>query len=321
MSDDFNDDGMDSSSGGGSNMMLPVVTAAAALVVGGLLGALGVAAWWRATPVDVEEKIVQRDLTDAEIEDLCNPFVTDTLAVLTEAQAKVSDLETQVQAKEAKVVELETEMKRRGEAGKKLWAELQAAKAEVESLREQLAVAIEEKEAALVELEETVEKLRATEDELEETQGKLSVAEGDVLDNRWKGFVQNAQLEICEKGRRKKMGRCRETVTAALGPELEAKYRHCVKSGQAVPGFAEVTKDMEELPSYSQYLNQDERVVKGWYVTFCDPTLPEAEDFTKALQAIQKTEDSAGEAGEAAGGAVDDLLEKMEDKAEDMVDQ
>lgn len=320
MSDDFNDDGMDEPSRGGANMMLPVATALVALLVGGGLGALGVAAWWRASPPDVEEKIVQRDLTDAEIESLCNPFVTDTLAVLTEAQAKVSDLESQVELKEAKVVELEAEMKRRGAAGKKLWDELQAAKAEVETLREQLAVAIEEKEAALVELEKTVEQLRATEDELAETQGKLSVAEGDVLDNRWKGFVQNAQLEICEKGRRKKMGRCRESVTAALNPELEAKFRHCVKSGQAVPGFFEVGKDMEELPSYSQYLNEEERALKGWYVTFCDPTLPEAEDFTEALQAIQVNEDR-GEAGEAAGGAVDDLLEKMEDKAEDIVDQ
>lgn len=311
-------------SGGAGRFVIPVVVALAALGVGTLAGAGAVGLAWQAAPavIQTQEKVVKRDLTEAELEAACEPFVSDTLQEVTEAQAKVATLETRVAEKEQKVEELEAEMARRAQAGKRMWAELEAAKKELESLREQLAQAIEEKEAALVELEKTVRRLRETQTELEETQGKLTRAQRDVLDNRWTAFVQDAQLEICEKGRRKKMGRCREAVQAALGPEVQKKFRHCLRSGQAVPGFQEATRDMDELPSYSFYLNQDDRLVRDWFVTLCDPRLPEAEDFDQALRQIRQAEGASAapveggtEEGAAAGGEarVTDLLEEPEE--------
>lgn len=148
-----------------------------------------------------------------------------------------------------------------------------------------------------------------TEEELVETQERLTFAEEDVLTKRWTAFVQTAQLEVCERGGRRKMGKCREAVVAALDEDVQKKYRHCVKSGQAVPGLFEADRQMERLPDYSQYLNQDERIVRDWYVTLCDPTLPEAEDFTVALKAVQAAE----AAGEAAGGTVQTLDDQLED--------
>lgn len=291
--------------------VMPVIVAVVALGVGGAAGALGVYAWWQATPpeVEVERKVVMRDLTDAELETLCDPFVSDTLAVLTEAQQKVTQLEDRVTQKEAKVAELEQEMERRAEGGRRLVAELEAAKKELVTLREELDQAVEEKEEALAELEETVNELKATEDELETTQARLTVAQQDVLDNRWTGFVQDAQLEICEKGRRRKMGRCRDAVAAALDQEVQAQFRHCIRSGQAVPGFQEAPRKMETLPSYSFWLNQDERMLRRWFVTMCDPTLPEADDFVEALEQVQAQE-SGGAAG-GPGGAIEDLLEEV----------
>lgn len=288
--------------GGSLPWVLPVTTAVVALLVGLALGALAVFGVWK--PPTPEPEVVTRDLTEAEMEAACTPFITDTLSVLTEAQAKVVELEDRVTSQEAEVVRLEETMAKRAQAGKRMYAELQAAKAELETLRAQLSQAVEEKEAALAALEETVEQLRATEDELEVTTEKLVLAEADVLDNRWKGFLQNGQLTVCEKGGRKKMGKCREAVLASLG-SMEDKYRHCVKSGQAVPGLVEAEKDMEGLPDYSFWLGEDSRITKGWFVTLCDPTLPEADDFADALEALRV--DEKGGAGAEAGGPIEDI--------------
>jgi predicted nucleic acid-binding Zn-ribbon protein len=284
---------------------LPLITAVAALAVGGAVGGLGVLAWWRATPPQVETVTQLRDLTDAELESMCNPFLTDTLSVLTEAQSKVVDLEDRVKAKEARIAELEEQQKRGAVAGQRVRAELEAARAELATLREQLATAVAEKDAALVELEKTVETLRQTEVKLEETETKLGVAENDVVSSRWRAFTQEAQLEICERGGRRKMGKCRESVDAALGPELERAYRHCLRSGQAVPGLREASRDLTGLPDHARWLNEDDRVVKGWYIVLCDPTLPEAADFTEALQGIQRAEE--GTPGDAIEGALREI--------------
>ena len=311
MSDDVEVPDETPPSGGAGSMVLPVVTALVAAGAGIAIGALAIGLWWQSTPPEEVEVVKLRELTDAEIDGLCQPFVTDTLSELTEAQAKVVDLETQVNTKQARVDELEEAMKRGAVAGRQMREELASLKKEVEDLKQQLAVAIEEKEEALQELERTVERLRATEQDLEETKEKLTFAEEDVLAKRWTAFVQSAELEVCEKGGRRKMGKCREAVTAALGPAVEKKYRHCVKSGQAVPGLFEADRKMERLPDYSDYLNQDDRIVRDWYITLCDPTLPEAEDFTVALKQVQAAEATA--TGNNAGGekTLDDMVEEV----------
>lgn len=316
MSDTFDDDPSAPPSGGNMSWVLPLATAVIALLLGSVVGGLGVIAWWRATPPQVEtETVVQlRDLTDDELENMCNLFLTDTLATLTEAQAKVVDLEDKVQLKEAQIADMERTADQRSEAGRKMYAELQAARAELLTLREELDLAVAQKEEALVELERTVEELRKTEDELVETQGKLTVAQRDVLDNRWRGFVQNVQLEVCEKGRRGKMERCREAILAALDSELEQNFRYCIRSGQAVPGLREASKDMEDLPEYSQWLNEDERLIRGWFVTLCDPTLPEAPDFVTALQSVQEAEGGApADPDESASDAIERALNDLDD--------
>jgi len=302
--DDLGDDAYESRKGGAA-WILPVLTALVAAGTGLAIGALAVVLFWRASPTPVTEVQVPRDLTEEEIEGVCNPFVTDTLAVLTEAQQKVMTLDEQVTAKTAQVAEMEAEMERRKKAGIRMWKEFEDAKVELASLREQLVVAIEEKETALAELEKTVEELKDTELKLEVTTKKLVVAEEDVLVKRWTSFKQQSQLEICEKGGRRKMGRCREAVLGALSADIQTKYRHCVKSGQAVPGVREAGKDMENLPDYSYWMNEDERATKGWYITLCDPTLPEADDFTAALQKVQ-----GEEGGEVQ--TLDDVLEGIE---------
>ena len=169
-------------------------------------------------------------------------------------------------------------MKRRSTRGAALVRELEQAKAELADAKQALKVAQEEKNELLDELKETVIQLEATEEELVEQKRKTEYAKEDALTNKWFRFINNAQLEICERGNRKKLGKCREAVEGLLiAPEIRDQFTHCVRSGQATPSVHEIEKK-QSLPEFSTWLNQDDKIVRGWYLLLCDPTLPERED-------------------------------------------
>lgn len=296
MAEDMDDIGMPSG-GGLPPFVLPVATALMALVAGGALGALVV---WGVRQPEVVEKIVPRDLTASELEAVCAPLVAEVAANLTAAEDKVTTLVTDVKAKEAKVQELEAEMKKRGQRGAALVKELEAAKAELEVVKSELRVAIEEKEKLVVELKQTLVKL---EDQKSETRA----AKEDSLQNKWTAFTNQAQLDICEKGNRKKLGRCRETVTEVMGVDLKTKFEHCIRAGQEVPALRATEKE-SELPQFSQFLDQESKITKDWYIMLCDPTLPEAAGFADDRAAA-----STGSSGGDGAGSLFDAEEPPND--------
>ena len=287
MSDDLDDlDDYKPSSSGLGDMVLPLVVAFIAFGLG-----LGVG-WVVHSPEQVEV-MVPRDLTTAELEAACAPSIADTARGLEEAHEKVRNLNTDLATKEAKVAELETEMNRRSDAGRALVAELARAKAELEDVRAQLVVAEEEQVRLVQELTVTTALLEKTEVKLEEQVVKTEHAQEDALTNKWYRFINDSQLEICERGNRKKLGKCRETVTALLtNDEIRNKFSHCVRSRQATPLVRIIDKGAQ-LPQFSAFLNQDDRIVKDWYLDLCDPTLPEAEDGFWDEDHLPKTDQGA----------------------------
>ena len=59
---------------------------------------------------------------------------------------------------------------------------------------------------------------------------------------------------------------------------MRARFTVCVDTYQSVPVLKQANKG-EAMPRYSAKLSQDNRFTKkGWYILFCDPTLPEASD-------------------------------------------
>lgn len=270
------EDGEDEGSQTVVTVLLPFATALASLALGALLG--GVVAWV-AKPEQQREIQVPRELTAAELEAACAPAIAETAEELEAANEKVAVLTKEVAAQEAKVQELEAEMSRRSSRGRALVAELEAAKKELAEVKAQLAQAQEEKARLVEELSATVAKLEETEERLEEQIQLTQRAKEDALTNKWYRFLNDAQLDICEKGNRKKLGRCRETVVATLKTDdMQNRFAHCVRSRQATPSVHELQRG-QELPQFSEYLNEDERVTRGWYVQLCDPTLPEADGF------------------------------------------
>lgn len=282
--DDFDDRG-----GGGGGIpafVMPMVTAMLALLLGAGVGALGA---WVIKPAQIEVKEVPRDLSEAELNAVCAPKVAAVAADLDKANNKVNDLVAQVKEKEGRVIELETEMKRRGKAGAELKRQLDEARAELEEVKAQLAQAIQEKEEVVRELKKT---LRDLDDQKQETRA----AKEESLDNRWQAFVNASQLEVCERGNRKKLGKCRDAVVSYMNADMQARYEHCMRSGQEEPKIKEIQKG-EELPQFAQYLDQENKIVRDWYVQLCDPSLPEAEDFAE----LNRPSTSPAVEGSAAG--------------------
>ena len=59
---------------------------------------------------------------------------------------------------------------------------------------------------------------------------------------------------------------------------MRGRFTVCVDTYQSVPVLKQTVKD-EPLPRYAARLAEDNKFTKkGWYILFCDPTLPEAGD-------------------------------------------
>jgi hypothetical protein len=294
MSEDEHTEPAGSGSGGGGGgggggtgfvaMILPFATAIAALALGAVLGfVIG----WVARPSEQVEVKVPRELSAAELAEACAPSLEDKVGELEAAQNKVVFLEKEVADREARVKELEAQPQAKvattaaaggGGGGGKLAAELAQAKKDLAEARSELDIARQEKEQLVVELTQTKDQLAKTEQALADQKEQTTRAKEDALVNKWYRFVNDAQLNICEKGNRKKLGNCRETIESTLMTNVRRdKFAHCVRSGQAVPTVRELQKG-ESLPDFSEMIDEEAKQTKGWYVLFCDPTLPEKTD-------------------------------------------
>ena len=282
-------------------MILPFATAIAALALGAVLGfVIG----WVARPSEQVEVKVPRELSAAELAEACAPSLEDKVGELEAAQNKIVFLEKEVSDREARVKELEANPAAHapptgggGGGGGRLAAELAQAKKDLEEARAELEVARQEKEQLVVELTQTKEQLARTEEALVEQKEQTTRAKEDALVNKWYRFINEAQLDICEKGNRKKLGGCREAVEGSLMNNVRRdKFAHCVRSGQAVPTVRELMKG-EALPDFSEMIDEEQKQTKDWYVLFCDPTLPEKNDGFLNEEHLPQTASAAGSPG------------------------
>ena len=256
----------------------PAILVTAALL-GVVSGAVGFGAGWFVKPAEVQTVQVE---VPAEVEEV-------DADALDQAQTKVARLERELSTKEREVAELEAKLKGRGtpstgqRTGPSLRTQLTQLKAELDETKAALAVAVEEKEVALAQLRETTELLEQTEVKLTKVTVQRDDAREDAMFNRWQDFVHSAQLTICDRGGRKKLGNCRATVAAAIDTDAQsAKFAHCLRSGQAQPAIRERENNATTLPEFSRLLNEEAKQTKGWYVEYCDPTLPENHDLPLA---------------------------------------
>jgi hypothetical protein len=253
---------------GGLPMWVPIVVAAGALIGGVGAGAL---ADHVLRPAEIQTEVVTRGPSAIELDAACQPLVAKVTEQLDQAATQVSDLVEDVKTKEARVHDLEAEMKKRSVAGAALRQELAQAKADLAVAKQQLEVALAEKQQLVVQLKTALV-------DLDSQKQKTASAKQQAWDYGWQAFVSTGELQVCERGNRKKLGRCREAVVDLLTP-LHDDYEYCLRTGQAMPSLQEAEKKQESIPQFARWLDQDNRIVKGWYIQMCDPTLPEAKDL------------------------------------------
>lgn len=275
--------------------------AIAGLLIGALSG--GVVGWiahgLATEPAVVEKETeVMRDLTDEEIQSLCAEVSPDEKAKLLGAQRKVEDLEAMLAEKEALLSELkgkqETDEARRKAAARQ-WKEMEA---EIEQLKAERDAAVTERDELKTELQQTLKELDRQIRRAETFKAKAIEFKKQSTENDWLAFDAQAKVEICDKGSRNRHEKCHEAVQAALGPSVQAKFQTCVDTYQARPELRQAEKG-EELPANAEWLPDDNKFTKkGWYIIFCDPSLPEGQtmdDIEREL--LEGSELPAGGAG------------------------
>lgn len=249
-----------------------VLAALATLILGFGLGA-GTTLAFREDPVAPAPQVA--DLSEAELEAIWKPKVAEATAEVEQVHARVATLEADVADREEKIQALEAQMAKNKAGGASLRRQLDEARAELVEVKAQLAQALADKERLTGELQES----RVA---LAQQQERTREAVNDGIERRWETFLAQARLDVCEKGGRNKMGKCREEVLASLDASVKDRFVHCVRAGQEAPTLREIAKDQETLPQHARWLGQDDRTTKDWYVQLCDPTLPEATGFAAA---------------------------------------
>ena len=150
--------------------------------------------------------------------------------------------------------------------------------AEIEDLKIRLEEAETERDQLLNELKLTVLALDEQIVKTEQAKEVARVYKRKSVENLWAAFSAEAKLKICDRGSKRRHLKCHDAVDTALNVLVQDRFQECVNTFQATPLLLQAEKD-EDLPMFAETLDDENRFLKkGWYIQYCDPTLPEAGD-------------------------------------------
>ena len=219
-------------------------------------------------PLKLEPQIIQKELSADELAALCEPEFKDERQTLIDAQAKVKTLQSDLDSKEKEVAQPP--------------AETPVMEA-IDVVKMVLVGKINKEIVARKKAELLADHFK-----------------NESTENLWSSFGNNAKVELCDRGSRRRHDKCHEAVEAVLTPALKERFKVCVDSYQAVPVLRRLDKK-EALPPYSEQLPEDNKFTdNGWYILFCDPTLPEASANPTGAGDAEAA--APAEEGEPAGG-------------------
>lgn len=278
-----------------SSSGLPLPAVVVAVLAASALGCvLGFAARTLTAPPPPrpQPQVIRQELTAEELAELCEPEFKDERQSLIEAQTKVKSLETELDSKRQELAQLKADAEKASanrEVAIKRWKEKEK---EIEDLKAQLATAKTERDDIMVELQATIKELKTEISARKEAEAKAEYFKSESVEASWGGFVSTAKVDICDRGTRRRHDKCHEAVEAAMTPAIKERYAVCVNSFQAMPVLKQLEKK-ETLPSFAERLPDDNKFTDGgWYILFCDPTLPES--GAKPWQAAEPSVDADG---------------------------
>jgi hypothetical protein len=260
-----------------SNDLMKVGIGVVGILIGGIVGYVAHSTLKPMQEITVESNIVEKELTDEDLEALCAELTDTEKNNVLVVQAEVKSLQEQVGEREAELLKLKGKIKNaeigRG-AAKKRWEELEKA---IALLQVKLAAAEQERDELKVELQSTLKELNIQVKLTKKYKSKAKKYKRESTENLWSAFQAEAKVSGCDRGTKRRHGKCHESFDLAMTPKLKERFRNCVDTYQAVPVLKKKKKN-EVLPGFSVYLNDESRFTEDWYIIFCDPTLPEAKD-------------------------------------------
>ncbi len=271
----------------GQTLGAAVPAAALALLLGCAVGAgvgyVAHATLSEPTVVIPPAAIIKEEISDEDLATLCEDLTEDEASRAREAQGRVESLQSELEAKEAELAQIKKDAagdEDKKAAARKKWREMEA---EIEELRGTLEVAEQERDQARKELKETIvaldkqiKKSNRLKQKAEVFREKAKEYKEESTQNLWSSFRNDAKVQICDRGSRKRHENCHAAVDSAFGTRMRDAFSVCVDTYQAVPVLKQAEKD-EQLPQFAKWLPDDNKFTKkNWYVIFCDPTLPEA---------------------------------------------
>lgn len=243
-------------------------------------------------------EVIKEELTEDELRELAEDLIMSEKDKAMSAQARVRTLQEELAAKEAELDGLRKKGKKDAEGNKKARSRLND---EISFLRVQLASAEAERDQLRKELKQTVRELDFQVAQSKKFKKKAKHYKMESTANLWSAFVENAKNKICE--RRYIFGKptkCYAKVKEVMGSSIRAKFTRCVDTYQSVPVLKKKAKKSEKMPKYSTALPKDNKwTKKGWYIMFCDPTLPEAADRDLEGDDVPTWKSTYGSGGDA----------------------
>lgn len=260
---------------------LPLAAVVLAVLIGGTLGGgLGFAAhaiFAKPPPVKIEPKIVQQQLTPEELAQLCAPEFKDERQTLIEAQSKVKSLQTDLDARVVELAKYKADAEKTAANREEAVKRWKAKEAEIADLRVKLAEAQGQRDEIMTQLQATIKDLNNEIGARKKAEALADHFKAESTDNLWSAFDANAKVEICDHGSRKRHDKCDDAVEGALTQAMKDRFKVCVDSYQAVPVLKQLDKKGDALPQFAERLPDDNKfTADGWYILFCDPSLPEA---------------------------------------------
>jgi hypothetical protein len=226
------------------------------------------------TEVKVEE--LEAEFSEEELARLCSGNVKEHKEGILDLQGKVKGLQTTLLEKEKELDTLRTEAKK--EKSPQTSKRQQELESELATLRIQLAATEQERDTLRTELKQTLTKLDSQIRETKKYKSKAKKYKRKSVENLWKAFVADAKVQGCDRGSRKRHEKCWAEFNSVLTVESihQQRFMTCVNTYQAVPVLRKA-KLFEKLPSFASWLSGEKnkgKYIKGWYIMFCDPSLP-----------------------------------------------
>jgi CRISPR/Cas system CSM-associated protein Csm2 small subunit len=222
-------------------------------------------------------EIIKEEISDEDLATLCEELTEDERANILDVQAQVVSLQSELQEKESELDRLYEESKRdasKKEAARKRWKELEA---EIATLRVQIASVERERDELKEDLQETLVKLDSQIRETKRYRKKAKKYRRESTQNLWTAFVSQAKVNGCNKGTKKRHEKCWDAFEASMAPAIRERFTTCVNTYQAVPILSK-SKKGEALPQFAEWLSDETKYTRNWYILFCDPSLPERGD-------------------------------------------